>query len=49
MILTLSRAPSEPKRTNRLNPGGPEYPATVSLRLMTESLELWSAVHCVTP
>ena len=33
----------------RWNPGGPEDPATVYLRLMTERIELWSAVHGVTP
>jgi general stress protein 26 len=33
----------------RWNPGGPEDPATVYLRLMTERIELWSAVHNVMP
>lgn len=33
----------------RWNPGGPEDPATIYLRLMTERIELWSAVHNVMP
>ena len=33
----------------RWNPGGPEDPATLYLRLMTERIELWSAVHNVMP
>jgi general stress protein 26 len=33
----------------RWNPGGPEDPATIYLRLVTERIELWSAVHGVMP
>ena len=33
----------------RWNPGGPEDPATIYLRLVTQRIELWSAVHEVTP
>jgi general stress protein 26 len=34
---------------NRWNPGGPEDPMTVYLRLQPERIELWSAVHNVMP
>ena len=33
----------------RWNPGGPEDPATVFIRLVTERIELWSAMHNVMP
>ena len=33
----------------RWNPGGPEDPATIYLRLRAERIELWSAVHGVMP
>lgn len=33
----------------RWNPKGPEDPATVYLRLRTERIELWSAMHDVMP
>lgn len=33
----------------RWNPGGPEDPATVYARMHTERIELWSALHEVTP
>jgi general stress protein 26 len=34
---------------DRWNPGGPDDPATVFLRLHTERIELWSAAHGVMP
>lgn len=34
---------------NRWNPGGPEDPATVFVRLATDRIELWSAAHDVLP
>ncbi len=34
---------------NRWNPGGPEDPATVFMRLSTERIELWSAADGVMP
>lgn len=34
---------------DRWNPGGPDDPATIYLRLITERIELWSAVHDVMP
>lgn len=34
---------------DRWNPGGPEDPDTVFVRLSTERIELWSAVHGVMP
>jgi general stress protein 26 len=34
---------------NRWNPGGPEDPATVFMRLKTERIELWSAADGVMP
>ena len=33
----------------RWNPEGPDDPATIYLRLFAERIELWSAVHGVTP
>lgn len=33
----------------RWNPGGPEDPSTVFLRLRTDRIELWSAAHEVLP
>jgi general stress protein 26 len=33
----------------RWNPGGPDDPATVFARLVTDRIELWSAVHGVLP
>lgn len=33
----------------RWNPAGPEDPSTVYVRLRTERIELWSAVHAVMP
>lgn len=33
----------------RWNPGGPEDPATVFVRLATDRIELWSATHDVRP
>ena len=33
----------------RWNPQGPEDPETVFIRLVTERIELWSAVHAVLP
>jgi general stress protein 26 len=34
---------------DRWNPGGPDNPATVFARLVTDRIELWSAVHGVLP
>ena len=34
---------------DRWNPAGPEDPATIFVRLITERIELWSAVHDVMP
>jgi general stress protein 26 len=34
---------------DRWNPAGPEDPATIYLRLITERIELWSAMHDVMP
>lgn len=34
---------------DRWNPAGPDDPATVFIRLKTERIELWSAVHDVLP
>ena len=34
---------------DRWNPGGPEDPATIYVRLTTARIELWSAVHDVVP
>ena len=34
---------------NRWNPHGPDDPDTVFLRLLTDRIELWSAVHGVLP
>ena len=44
----LKRATWTPAH-NRWNPLGPEDPNTVYVRLVTESIELWSAAHAVTP
>ena len=34
---------------DRWNPGGPEDPDTVFMRLVTDRIELWSALHDVLP
>lgn len=44
----LKRATWTPAH-NRWNPGGPEDSSTVYMRLRTERIELWSAVHDVMP
>jgi general stress protein 26 len=44
----LKRATWTPTH-DRWNPGGPDDPATVFMRLKTQRIELWSAVDGVTP
>jgi general stress protein 26 len=34
---------------NRWNPGGPEDPSTVFVRLRTQRIELWSVLESITP
>ncbi len=44
----LKRSIWEPGH-DRWNPGGPEDPDTVFMRLVTDRIELWSALHDVLP
>ena len=46
--LELKRSIWKPAH-DRWNPGGPDDPATVFVRLFPERIELWSAVHDVMP
>jgi general stress protein 26 len=46
--LELKRSTWTPAH-DRWNPGGPEDPATVYMRLRTERIEIWSAADGVTP